>query len=402
MDFSYKAIDSEGRHVTGIISANSEFEALEELKWRQLIPLELSARSSPAVRQKKIGRSARVSPAQLGLALRELATLLTSGVGLVEAVENLTHAHRQDFLGEAFSSLGQKLLAGEAFSQSIGSLGLDIPDFVVLLARSGEMTGKLGQSMLDAADQMDYQEQIRGEVRNALVYPIILVITGLISVLLIFLIVVPKFAGLLNDPRASLPILSIWVLAAGMFLRDNLFVLGAGCLVAITTCVRLLGDKARRAKTLELLASFPFFGEWLESVAVARWSSIFAVLIENRVSIIDAMEQAKGSSSLGNFTHRLDLAQRDVKAGKRLAESLELHRVLDPTSVSMIRVGERTGELAKMLKVVASYWSGINRNRVKRLLAMLEPLTILIIGAAIGTIMVAIMLAIASLSNLTS
>jgi len=405
MEYSYKAIDRKGTQVSGQIGADNEGEVVVMLTSRQLTPIEIkvgkAASGGASWQAGKIRRKKTGAP-ELALALRELATLLTAGVSLVEAIENLTHAHQMDPLGDPFKMLGKKILAGEPFSHALAHIGLPLPDYVILLAKAGEMTGKLGQSIQNAADQMEYDNQIKQEARNALVYPSILVLTGLAAVILIFLVVVPKFASLLNNPRAQIPELSVWVLSSGLFFRNHLWEVSLSVATLAIWLLRVLQNPANRHALMETLQKAPVIGSWIDSMTVARWSSVFSVLIENRVAIIDAMEQAKASSRLSTFTHKLELAQRDVKAGKRLAESLELHNVLDPTSISMIRVGERTGELSRMLGTVSRYWTDINRNRIKRLLTLLEPLTILIIGVAIGIIMVAIMLAIASLSNLTT
>ncbi|WP_374398789.1 type II secretion system F family protein [Niveibacterium sp.] len=398
MEIKYRAVDGAGAEVSGQLTADSESQAIDLLSERGLVPLSVGM-----VRERSVRRasSRAATSAQRALAIREVATLLTSGVGLVEAIENLAHAHRNDSIGAAFSELKGRLLAGESFSSSLAALPVEFPDYVYVLARTGELTGKLGSSLHDAADQMDYDEQTRQEARNALVYPVILIATGIGAVMLIFAVVVPRFAGMLKNPKADLPTISVWVLQGGVFFREHMLPIFAALVVLGVLLARALKQRDSRNRMLNLAASLPFLGPWVESMTVARWSSILAVLVENRVPIIDALEQARASSVLTNFSHRLDLAQRDVKAGKRLADALELHRVVDPTGVSMVRVGERSGELGRMLKGVASYWTGVNRNRMKRLLALIEPVTILIIGAAIGIIMVGIMLAIASLSNLT-
>lgn len=400
MEFKYKAIDANGRTVSGVITAADATETVEQLSQRQLVPIEVDA-----VVERHSGGGARrqrkENAAQRALAIREIATLLNAGVGLVETIENLADAHRDDPIGRAFALLGERLLAGESFSTALAALPLDFPEYVHVLVRTGEMTGKLGTSLNDAADQMDYDERIRQEARNALVYPSILIFTGISSVLLIFSIVVPRFAGMLKNPKAELPAISAWVLKGGLFFREHMSLIMIASALAVVAAVGFFSKRENRNKAMNFVAPLPFLGPWVESMTVARWSSILAVLIENKVPIIEALDQARASSPLDNFTHRLDLAQRDVKAGKRLAEALEIHRVINPTGISMVRVGERSGELGRMLRGIASYWSNINQNRMKRLLALIEPITILVIGAAIGIIMVGIMLAIASLSNLT-
>ncbi len=400
MDIRYRAIDAAGKTVSGTLAAADEAEAVDLLRQRQLVPIEITAVRVRVPTHVRRG-SQRISLAQKALAVREIATLLSAGVGLVETIENLAHAHRADPVGKASEEIKEILLGGGTFTHAIQSVKLQLPDYVFVLARTGEMTGKLAASLHDAADQMEYDERVRQDARNALVYPAILMTTGIGAVLLIFTVVVPRFTNLLNNPKADLPTISVWVLQSGLFFRSHIGLIGAALALGGILLASALRSQDARIRLLNACARMPVLGAWIESTTVARWSSILAVLVDNRVPIIDALDQARASSPLHGFGHRLDLAQKDVRAGKRLAEALELHRVIDATGVSMVRVGERSGDLGPMLRNVANYWTRINQNRMKRLLAMIEPVTILVIGAAIGIIMAGVMLAIASLSNLT-
>jgi general secretion pathway protein F len=400
MEIRYRAVAADGRTVEGEIDAGSEAEVVEALRRRQLVPVELTAKSAGAAAPRRAAPSRRVSRAQLGLVLRELSTMIGAGVQLAEAVENVAVAHRADSIGPAFAELGRRLRAGEAFAGALRAIGLLFPEYVYVLARSGESTGKLPQSLADAAGQMDYDEQVRQDARNALVYPTILVLAGLVAVIIVFAVVVPRFAPLLSNPRADLPAVSVIVLRGGLFARDYWPGLAAALAAVVAAVVLALRTPATRLQVLNLAARLPAVGPWIRAANVATWSSVLAALVGNRVPIIEALEQARESVALRPLRHRLDLAGRDVRAGVRLAEALETHRVVDATSISLIRVGERSGELAAMLSRISRYWSEINRNQMKRLLALLEPVAILLIGSAIGFIMFGVMLAITSLSNL--
>jgi general secretion pathway protein F len=326
--------------------------------------------------------------------------MIGAGVQLAEAVENVAHAHRADSIGPAFADLGRRLRAGEAFASALRAVGLALPEYVYVLARAGEATGKLAQSLNDAAAQMDYDEQVRQDARNALVYPAILVLAGIAAVIIVFAVVVPRFAPLLSNPRADLPVISVLVLRGGLFAREYWPWLAAAVAALAAGAAFALRAPGARLQLLNAAARLPAVGPWVRASNVATWSSVLAALIGNRVPIIEALEQARDSVGLRQLRHRLDLAGRDVRAGVRLADALETHRVVDATSVSLVRVGERSGELAAMLARISRYWSEINRNQMKRLLALLEPVAILLIGSAIGFIMFGVMLAITSLSNL--
>ena len=152
---------------------------------------------------------------------------------------------------------------------------------------------------------------------------------------------------------------------------------------------------------MEAISHLPLIGAWLIDTEIGRWAAMLGTLLDNRVPIVRAMELAESGVQLKAVSHKLQLAVRDLRAGKKLADALALHRTVNPMGINLVRVGERTGELPGMLKTLGKMYENASRERMKRFLILLEPATILIVGCVIGFIMVAIMLAITSLSTMT-
>jgi general secretion pathway protein F len=155
-----------------------------------------------------------------------------------------------------------------------------------------------------------------------------------------------------------------------------------------------------RARLASNMAKWPVLGQWFAESTVARWSSMLGALLDSRVPLVRALELARESVRLPGMRSGLQLASEDVRAGKRLSEALEAHAVLPALGISMVRVGERSGELPGMLGTLAQLYQQAGRNRMKQFLALLEPVAILLIGTVIGVIMVAVILGITSLSNI--
>ncbi|MDT9001245.1 type II secretion system F family protein [Paucibacter sp. APW11] len=399
MDFSYEAVGKDGRTFTGVIEAGSQAEAMRVLREQELTPVTLVLASVTAGAAKSNRRQRSASRDSLVIALRELATLLQAGVTLAESVESMASAHAATQLGEAFGSVHSQLRAGTAFSEALRSSALALPEYVYQLSAAGELTGKLAQSLQSAAEQMEYEQRVRKEMVNALVYPCILVLSGLAATLLIFIVVVPRFTNLLKNGKAQLPEISVWVLKSGLFVKENLLWFGLGALGLALLAAVLGSSSAFRRGALNTLARAPLLGDWLHSAEIGRWSTMLGTLLANRVAIMRAMELAAASVQIDVIANRLSLVERDVRAGKKLAESLAFHRTVSAMGVNLVRVGERTGELPEMLKTMGRIYADAGRERMKRFLVLLEPITILLVGCAIGFIMIAIMLAITSLST---
>ena len=397
MEFSYQAINALGQPVKGRVQAASENEALRLLKQQAVTPLSLR------VEQQKAAARVRKKSAkeeEKALAIRELAILLKSGVPLAEAVSSIGTTHGDSQIGAAFGAVHNALRGGGSLTQGLRDCPLSLPGYVLQLAAAGEMTGKLAAALNSAADQMDYEGKIRQEMRNALIYPSILVVSGLSATLLVFIVVVPKFANMLKSSKAEIPALSVWVLKIGLFVKENLFWLGLGAAGGAFAVAWLLSQEKRRQQAMELLARLPVVGDWLRQTEIGRWAAMFGTLLENRVPIVNAMELAHEGLRINSLRQQFQHALRDLRAGQRLGDALASTRVISLTGLNLIRVGERSGELAAMLRTLATLHENAGRERLKRFLILLEPLAILLIGGMIGTIMIAIMLAITSISTM--
>ena len=397
MDFRYQAVNAEGQAADGRLSAGGRTEALRLLQQQGLTATVLEsagAQGAPAIKVR-----GKASAQDKRLVMRELATLLKAGVPLGEAVESLADAHAASQVGAAFVRVHAALRAGERFSGALSGAGLVLPDYVVQMASAAEMTGKLADALADAATQMEYEERVREEMRNALIYPSVLVFSGIGATLLIFVVVVPKFANLLKNSRADIPLLSAWVLQAGMFVKEYLLWLGLGTAGLIFAGIAAFSNPQVRMRAWERLAHLPLVGRWLVEIETGKWAALLGILLENRVPIVRAMELAQEAVRLVYMRVKLQGALRDIRAGKRLADALAATGILVPTGINLIRVGERSGALAPMLRTLATLYESAARERLKRFLILLEPAAILLIGVVIGTIMIAIIMAITGLST---
>jgi len=405
--YRFKAFNAEGVVLDGEIGAQTEREAARLLERRGLSVLALDTQLAAASGTGRgVGtplkarlRERRLQPRDIILALHELSTLLASGVGLAEAVSAQTRSAHHPRLLAAFEAMSASLRQGQSFSQALLATGLPLPEYVATLVRSGEKAGQLGRALQDAVAQMEYDQSVRNEIRQALTYPAILVLAGVAAVVLMFTFVVPKFAALLNRAE-DLPWLAWAVLNAGMFARSYFWFLLAGLGLAAVWLVRGLRDPRTRARWYERLERVPVLGTWRVESETAGWARILSTLLGNRVPLLDALTLAQAGVRAPGRRARLEEVSRNVRAGATLADSLEEQATLTATGYNLVRVGERSGELPAMLQSLARLCEESGRRRMKQFLALLEPLAILLIGSAIGVIMIGIILAITSANDI--
>ena len=394
--YRFQAINSDGATLDGDLVAESERDAARQLEKRGLSVVSLQAAAAATSSGR---RQRRLRQRDIILALHELSTLLESGVGLAEAVAAQTRSAHHPRLLMAFEGVSVALRQGQPFSQALGGTGLPLPDYVDTLVRSGEKAGMLGRALRDAVAQMEYDQTVRGEIRSALTYPAILVLAGLGAVVMMFTFVVPKFAGLLQRAE-DLPLLAAVVLNTGMFAHQYWWLVLGVVAVAMTWLGLALRKPEARARGYERLERLPVVGTWRVEAETARWARILAILLINKVPLLDALALAQAGVNAPGRRLRLEEAARGVRGGTTLADSLEQQDTLTATGYNLIRVGERSGELPAMLLSLARLCEESGRGRMKQFLALLEPAAILVIGSMIGLIMIGIILAITSANDI--
>lgn len=395
MEFRYQASNRAGEGVSGIVDARDERQAVRLLVGQGLVVSSVDVVVDKGVRR----RRARASSREVQLVLQEFSTLLGAGVTLVTALSSLAKSSHHPAITTAFDGMAKAVRRGERFSAALRESGMVLPAYVHQLVEAGEATGRLAESLASAADQYEYDQRVQSEMRSALVYPLVLVLSGIAAVGIIFLWVVPRFGGLLEQHGESMPALSRITIATGVWMSDNvwLVLLAVGALAY--AAYSLSSRETIRQGLLVRLARLPLIGDWLVEAEVGRWANTLAALLAGRVELIRALGLAAGSVKLGYLRSRLSQVAASVKGGSTLSAALREHRALNPTGYDLVSVGEVSGELPKLLSALAKLYETTGRDRIKRVLQLIEPLAIIIIGIVIGTIVTAIILAITSVND---
>ncbi len=322
--------------------------------------------------------------------------LLEAGVPLAEAVATLAASQSP---GHPLNEVLTSLRGGGVFSDAMAGFDEPPPVFVLQLMRAGESTGQLAAALKAAAEHLEAELQFAREARNALLYPAVLVGSGLVATLVMFMFVVPKFAGILSNPKADLPMLSQWVLGLGLWLTEHQVVVGLVLTALVAAGGGLLGQPWARDYMWEIVSRLPILGRWSWHAEVARWSSLFGVLLQSRVPLLTALAQANETLRRRRLRLQASLVLADVRGGKSLSQALAEQVFLDGSGLNLIRVGERAGTLPQTVVSLAKSHELQSQTRLKRFLVLLEPLTILLISVVLGGIMISVMLAITSLTN---
>jgi len=400
MRFHYHALASDGRSLSGEVDAASSRGAYRELVRRGVQPTAITP--APLHEARGAGffsRQRKASRKDYLYVLKEFHVLTAGGVPVAEAVAALEESAAHPALATAFGQLHAGLRRGERFSESFARCFPQFPSYIHRIVETGDTSGRLGEALADAAAEIEREEAFRGELRNAMVYPSFLVLAGIAAVLFMFVFVVPRFAAMFHGKYDQLPYLSYLVIAGGMWVRSNLL-LGAMIIVALGAAIAYVAQQPDlRARCRAWLSALPLLGRWLLEIETARWAAVLARLLENRVPLMTSLDLARRSLRGAEAQARMTQVERAVRAGRPLAVALGDNHILPPTALSLIRVGERSGNLPEMTRSVATIYDEIVKNRIKATLSIIEPVAIVVIGAVIGMVAVAIFLAITAINK---
>lgn len=366
---------------------------------RQLSEMRIEAYSvEPHVIQQRKGR--KVITADLAIPLQELATLTESGVALVDAVKALAQNKNNPTLSRGFTSIVSKIEGGESFSSAISESSLPFPLYVSHLVQAGELSGHLSLALQKASQQLNYEQEVKGEIKSALTYPVVLIGAGIAAMLIIFFAVVPKFSHLLESGK-ELPTLAYVVLTAGQYANDAPYTILAVLMVVGIGMIGIFTSKVVRRRVMDLAVELPVIGPWLSEQDAARWASLCSAMLMAKVSLLAALKLAAESCEYTRRKSRATLMITDIESGMMFSEALERSRLVPDTSLNLVAVGDKTGRLAELLMAVAALHDASCKRRMKQVLTLMEPIAILVVGILLGIMIMGIVLAITASTDIS-
>ena len=397
-EFDYEAIDRDGRLLKGQAEAASVTDLVRSLSSEGHTVVEVNERRGGASGRGLLRRRRSRLQDQV-IALHELATLLESGVSLSDAVLAQARGSHRPELAAAFDAIAKSLLRGQSFRESLHAGELSLPHYVYYLVEAGELSGHLAQALRQAVMQMQYDQRTAADIRSALLYPAILIASGIAAVLLVFVFVIPQFSNLLED-ASELPLLAEAVLRTGVWFNESGWLLAPVLAAAAAVVVALSRQAGARQRARDLIAALPVLGSWFSESDTARWASVMSALLASRVGLMEALDLAARGVGVSRRRAALEQATGDVRGGSALSEALEKRSALTPTGYNLLRVGEQSGQLAEMLRALAALYEENSKRRMRRVLALIEPVAVLLIGGFLGVIMIGIILAITSVNDI--
>ncbi len=401
--YRYEAVDAAGEVVRDDIEAATTEAAVEQLRDQGLLPLAVSEAKGGLLRnglsQPLFSKRQGLSRKTIMLLTQQLASLLAAGMPLDRALTILIGVS-EDERGQALlARVQEKVRGGSTLADALESQGA-FSRFYLNMIRAGEAGGALETVLKRLTEFLERSQALRETVTSALIYPVILLSVAALSVIILLTFVVPQFQRLFADAGKALPLATQIVIAVGDGFRHYWWA-GLIVIVLIIMVVRQrLNQPEQRLRWDRWLLRLPLFGDLIAKVETARLSRTLGTLLGNGVSLLNALAIVRETLSNQLLADGLGEVVEHVKTGRGLAEPLAETGHFPKLAVQMIRVGEETGQLQEMLLQVADTYDGEVQTAVKRLLTLLEPALILILGVIIAGIIMSILVAILSLNQL--
>ena len=395
--FKYRALDADGVAQHGTLEAADQNAATAALHKRGLLLLSLEASTNSGLRAAM--RRGAVNGAALVSFTQQLATLLGAGQPLERALTILlkqTHEPKRQALLER---IREQVKAGKPLSQALEEEHGQFSSLYISMVRAGEAGGSLENTLRQLSEYLERSQMLRGEVINALIYPIFLVVGVLGSLALLLAYVVPQFVPIFRDLGVPIPFITHAILWLGEFLSAyGLLLLGA-IVGLIWTVAVLRRDPQRRQRHDRRLLFIKVIGPLLQRIEAARLARTLGTLLSNGVALLQAMTIVR--QVCGNYALRAQVEQATewVKGGGTLAQAFGEQPLLPELALQMIEVGEQAGNLDGMLLKVADVFDVEAKRGIDRLLAALVPSLTVVMAVMVAVIMLAIMLPLMSLTS---
>ena len=405
--FSYKAFDSKGKMVKGVIEGDSERQVRSRLRLQQLKPVAVTEAAEKAAKPRTGFNleglfKPRISQADLCLITRQMATLVQSSMPLDEVLTATAQQARKPRIKSLMLQVRARVLEGHSLAYALGDFPQIFNEMYCSMVKAGETAGFLGTVLEQLADYTENSQHTAQKLKGAMIYPIILTLlsVAVIGVLMIF--VVPDLVSMFNHTQQELPALTKMVIATSEFFSEKWWTLIVGFIAVMVGWQQLLKSPERRKAWHRMVLKLPFISGFVVAMDTARFASTLSILTSSGVPLLDGLRIA------GEVLTNLRLREASKQVAVSVQEGGSLHRALDqaevfpPMMVHMVASGEASGELENMLaRSEITQQRELNMS-LDNLMGVFEPMMILVMAAVVCTIVFSILMPIIEMNNLVA
>ena len=388
--FTWSGVNRKGKKINGELSAKNIIELKAQLRSQGITPSKVKKKATALF---GLGRDKPITPSDIAVITRQIATMLGAGVPLVQSIDMIGKAHNKGSIQKLLGEIGNQLQSGIPLSDCLREHSLYFDDLYCDLVASGEQSGALETIYQRIATYKEKSEALKSKIKKAMTYPIaVLVIAAIVtSILLIF--VVPVFQEIFASFGAELPAFTLLVISISEFMQAYWHVGLAGIFVGVFLFKRVHRNSLTvRDKVDVLILKIPVIGELLNKAAVARYARTLSTTFAAGVPLPDALNSAAGASGNAVYRDAIIEVRDEVVSGMQMNLAMRNCQIFPDMVIQMVAIGEESGAVDDMLAKVANVYEQQVDDAVDGLTALLEPLIMAILGVVIGGLIIAMYL----------
>ncbi len=389
--FNYKAKAITGNISQGVIEAPDIRSAAERLRSKKLIVLEISEA------KKKVALDSlfkpKVKTKDLCIFSRQLATLVTSGIPIVQGLSILQEQLTNPTFKEIITKVKEDIEAGISIADAMKKHPSVFSELYVSMVHAGEVGGILDVILDRLSSYLESAEELKGKIKGAMTYPVVVAIIAVGAAAFMLTGVIPQFANIFKEIGVQLPLPTRIMLALSDFVQKNilyLILVPIGAFIGFKQALNRIPKFRLNFDAFKL--KLPVFGDMIRKMSIAKFTRTFGTLVRSGVPIIQSLETVAKTSGNKVIEKAINEAKESIKEGERIADPLKKSNVFPPMVIQMISVGEETGSLDTMLIKISDFYDREVDEAVKALTSMIEPLIIVFMGGVIGSMVLALFL----------
>jgi len=419
--FNYIALDARGQETSGVMEAATSNDVIAQLRQTGFFPTSVVEEGKgvalkPSKKKDKAAKAAGSSMVKKGggivlfqkktvkgrvlmIFTRQLATLIDAGLPLLRGLNVLAKQEKDPVLKSTINALADSVQGGGTFSDSLAQHPRIFNRLYINMVKAGELGGVLELVLNRLAEFQEKAQKIKNKVVSAMFYPVIVLCIAIAILCFLLVFIVPKFEAIFKDMLGGkqLPALTLFVINTSNALKDHIFLV-TGCVVGFFVLFKIFSKTAIGRKALDnLKLRMPLFGDLNRKSSISRFSRTLGTLVTSGVPILQALNITRETAGNTIIADAISKVHDSVKEGESIVSPLESSGVFPPMVISMVDVGEETGQLPEMLLKIAEVYDDEVDNAVTGLTSLLEPIMIVFLALIVGTIVIALFLPLISI-----
>lgn len=386
--YVWEGKDRKGNKSKGELTGSNLALVKAQLRKQGIIPDKVKKKPKPL-----FGGSKKITPFDIAMLTRQLATMMKAGVPLVQSFDIVADGLENKGLQELVMSIRNDISSGTSFAGALRKHPKHFDDLYCNLVDSGEKAGALEQMLDRIATYLEKTELLKKKVKKAMTYPIAVVVVALIVTAILLVKVVPQFESLFQGFGAELPVFTQMVVRLSEWMQSWWFVV----LLGIVGTIYLFKEAVRRSQKFsdfvdKYVLKLPVVGEILDKSAVAKFGRVLSTTFAAGVPLVDALDSVAGATGNAVYRDAIDRIKNDVSSGTQLQASMRQQDVFPVMAVQLTAIGEESGNLDEMLAKVAEHYEAVVDDMVDNLTALMEPMIMAVLGVLVGGLIIAMYL----------